>query len=907
MTDNQNEKKSVLSLSGKGPLGLKKPVDLTPQTRPTAKGHKTVTVEVRRKRGAHLDEPPQNKERSNPSTQPSGQVLPKTQGSSSGQPSHSSQSRSDRHSMPSRKPTEQKKLQASSLRGLTDDERAHRLKLLQDSIRAEEREMQSALEERRYEDEKQKEAELRAEQVKREEEAKAKAELEAAQAKQEAAAKATQASANPRPSSKPYVKPEAKAENRSEAIPEVKKDTKPDNRDDRDKFSKPLKSKAQGAEEEDAGRNVAGRLRKTTEKTATNERWDQGARKNLARNFDGRSDEDQQGRTRSMAAIRRAREKERKKLFGQEEQQKIVREVILPEFITVQELANRMAERSTSVIRELMKMGVMATINQIVDADTAELIVAELGHKTKRVSDSDIEIGLDVEEPKDEIMLPRAPVVTIMGHVDHGKTSLLDALRETDVVTGEAGGITQHIGAYSVTLPSHKKITFIDTPGHAAFSEMRARGANITDIVVLVVAADDGVKQQTIEAIHHAQAANVPIIVAINKIDVPGADPTRVGSELLQHGIYLESMGGEILSVQVSAKKRLNLEVLEEVILLQAEMLDLKANPDRRAYGAVVEAKQEKGRGSVATVLIQKGTLRVGDAFIAGCEWGRVRALLDDKGRKIEQAGPSKPVEVLGLDNTPVAGDDFMVVENEIKAREVAEFRTRRRREKEIASSARGSLEQMFSQIAAGERKDLPLIIKSDVHGSLEAIMGSLEKVSTDEVKARILHAGVGSINESDVALARASNALIVGFNVRANPQAREAAGRDHIDIRYYSIIYNLIDDIKSVLSGLLAPTLKEKFLGYAEIRQVFNITKVGKIAGCFVTEGIVKRGAKVRLLRDNVVIHEGNLKTLKRFKDEVKEVRDNFECGMAFENYNDIQEKDVIECFEVEEIARSL
>ncbi|MDP3533265.1 MAG: translation initiation factor IF-2 [Alphaproteobacteria bacterium] len=928
MTENQNEKKSVLSLSGKGQLGLKKSVDLTSQTRGT-KGRNAVTVEVKRKRFTpHKEEQPVIQEpqpvqveapkveitqvevsktepvkteapkSAPPRMAPTRTEPPKTEGKTEA-PRY--ETRTDRP-LQQRKPLhEQKKLSAASLRGLSDDERAHRLRLLQESIRAEERQMQYDLEnERRTDDEarasEEKKRRLHDEQLKKIAEERKAAEEQALKDAQEAE-KAKQAKA-----------PEKKASGQqTPTTPSADADAKKtDSKDDREKTGKTVKTR-DFDEDENAAR---GRVKKVAEKVEVKERYDPGAKRNLARTFTGpRSEEEENAaRSRSMAAIRRSREKERKKLHGKaQEQVKIVREVIIPEVITVQELANRMAERSTAVIRELMKMGIMATINQAIDADTAELIVTELGHKTKRVSESDIEIGLEFEEMPDDILLSRAPVVTIMGHVDHGKTSLLDALRSTDVAAGEAGGITQHIGAYSVTLPSTKKITFIDTPGHAAFSEMRARGANVTDIVVLVVAADDGVKQQTIEAIHHAQAANVPIIVAINKIDVPGADPTRVGSELLQHGIYLESMGGEILSVEVSAKKRLNLDVLEETILLQAEMLDLKANPNRLAYGAVIEAKQEKGRGSVATVLIQKGTLRVGDPFIAGCEWGRVRALLDDKGRKIEKAGPSKPVEVLGLDATPVAGDDFMVVETEVRAREVAEFRKHRRREKEIAASARGSLEQMFSQIAAGERKDLPLIIKSDVHGSLEAIMTSLDKVSTDEVKARILHAAVGSINESDVALARASNAIVIGFNVRANPQARESAARDNIEIRYYSIIYNLIDDMKSILSGLLAPTLKEKFLGNAEIRQVFNITKVGKIAGCYVTDGIMKRGGKVRLLRDNVVIHEGALKTLKRFKDEVKEVREGFECGMAFENYNDIQEKDIIECFEVEEIARTL
>jgi translation initiation factor IF-2 len=494
-----------------------------------------------------------------------------------------------------------------------------------------------------------------------------------------------------------------------------------------------------------------------------------------------------------------------------------------------------------------------------------------------------------------------------MGHVDHGKTSLLDALRETDVAGGEAGGITQHIGAYRVSLRSGKQIAFIDTPGHQAFTAMRARGANVTDIVVLVVAADDGIMEQTVEAIRHAKAAQVPIIVAINKMDRPEARPDRVRQELLQHELVVEELGGEILDVEVSALKRTNLDKLEEAILLQAELLDLTANPNRPAEGVVLEAKLERGRGAVATVLIQRGTLRVGDIFVAGSEWGRVRALLDDRGNSLREAGPSTPVEVLGLNGTPLAGDDFVVAESESRARDIADFRQRRRREAAVAAGTRGTLEQMFSQIAAGAAKELPVLVKSDVQGSLEAIVGSLEKLSTSEVSVRLLHSAVGGINESDVILAKASKAVIIGFNVRANPQARELARRDNIEIRYYSIIYDLIDDIRNTLSGLLAPTLRERLLGNASIREVFNITRVGKVAGCMVTEGTVRRGAKVRLLRDNVVIHEGSLRTLKRFKDEVREVNQGYECGMAFENYQDIQTGDVIECFEVEEVARAL
>ena len=617
-------------------------------------------------------------------------------------------------------------------------------------------------------------------------------------------------------------------------------------------------------------------------------------------------DNDGEERTRSIAAMKRARQKLKMQGHDQE-QQKIVREVIIPETISVSELANRMAVRGADVIKALMKLGTMVTINQMIDADTAELLCTDFGHKFKRVADSDIELGLGGDVDAAEDMRPRAPVVTVMGHVDHGKTSLLDALRETDIVSGEAGGITQHIGAYQVTMKSGQKITFIDTPGHAAFSEMRARGANVTDIVVLVVAADDGIMEQTLEAINHATAAKVPIVVAINKMDKPEANAERVRTELLQHGIVLEEYGGEVMSVEVSAKQRLNLEKLEETILLQSEVLDLKANPNRTASGVVVEAKMDKGRGTVATVLIQRGTLRVGDLFVAGTEWGRVRALVNDHGQPVKEVLPAMPVEVLGFNGMPSAGDEFFVVENENKAREVTAYRQHRKRENVAVASARGSMEQMMSKIAAGEARELPLVIKTDVQGSLEAISSSLSKFATTEVSARVLHGAVGGINESDVTLARASGGIIIGFNVRANPQAREMAKRDGVEIRYYSIIYDVLDDMKAIMGGMLAPTVREKFLGTAEIRDVFNITRVGKIAGCYVTEGMVKRGAKVRLLRDNVVIHEGDLKTLKRFKDEVKEVKESYECGMAFENYHDIRVGDMIECFELESIARQL
>ena len=658
-------------------------------------------------------------------------------------------------------------------------------------------------------------------------------------------------------------------------------------------------------EEEPAGALRPGR-RPEIKRPAAPARRDEHRRRTGKLTVTRALDDEAGERMRSLASVRRARERERQRMLRQE-QPKIVREVVIPETITIQELANRMAERAADVIKSLMRMGVMATINQVIDADTAELIVTEFGHRLRRVAESDVEIGLRGETDQPERLEARAPVVTIMGHVDHGKTSLLDALRETDVAGGEAGGITQHIGAYRVTLKSGKQITFIDTPGHQAFTAMRARGANVTDIVVLVVAADDGIMEQTVEAIRHAKAADVPIIVAINKMDRPDAKPDRVRQELLQHEIVVEELGGEVLDVEVSALKKTNLDKLEEAILLQAELLDLSANPNRSAEGVVLEAKLERGRGPVATVLVQRGTLSVGDVFVTGSEWGRVRALVDERGQALPEAGPSTPIEVLGLNGLPLAGDDFVVVENEGRAREVTDFRQRRRRDVAAAAGGRGTLEQMFSKIALGTAKELPVVVKSDVQGSLEAIVGSLEKLSTDEVAVRVLHSAVGGINESDVILAKATGALIIGFNVRANPQARELAQRDGVEIRYYGIIYDLIDDVRSALSGMLSPTLREQFLGNAAIREVFNITRVGKVAGCMVTEGVVRRGAKVRLLRDNVVIHDGALKTLKRFKDEVREVREGYECGMAFENYENIQIGDVIECFEVEEVARAL
>ena len=611
------------------------------------------------------------------------------------------------------------------------------------------------------------------------------------------------------------------------------------------------------------------------------------------------------GRQRSLASVRRQREKAR--MRESQPQVKQVRDVVIPDTITVQELANRMAERAADVVKELMKQGIMATVTQSIDAETAELVTLEFGHKVQRVSESDVEEGLTGSEDSEVDLRPRPPVVTVMGHVDHGKTSLLDAIRATDVASGESGGITQHIGAYQIETKSGNLITFIDTPGHEAFTEMRLRGANTTDIVVLVVAADDSVMAQTIEAINHAKAAGCPVIVAVNKCDKPEAQPQRVRNDLLQHEIITEDFGGEVLCVDVSAHTGMGLDKLEEAIMLQAELLELRANPDRPAEGTVVEAKVERGRGSVATVLVQRGTLNVGDIFVAGAESGRVRALLNERGQQLKQALPGQPVEILGLNGTPMSGDMFVVVESESRAREIAEYRKRRIRDKEAAVTARGSVEQMLTAIAAGEAEELPVVIKTDVHGSLEAIRAAFEKLATEQVRVRILTGGVGAISESDVSLAAASNAMVIGFNVRAIPQARDLAKRDGIEIRYHSIIYELIDEVKGAMGGLLSPEQQESFIGYAEIRQVFSVSKQGKVAGCMVTEGIIKRGCKVRLLRDNVVIHEGSLKTLRRFKDEVKDVRESMECGMAFDNYSDIQEGDMIECFEVKEVARTL
>ena len=659
---------------------------------------------------------------------------------------------------------------------------------------------------------------------------------------------------------------------------EVEPDTEEDTRTKK-KGAKPAKSPIKGAEE-----------RRERIKLTINNAFDEAQRE------------------RSLASLRRRREREKLRQAGVVQQRdKVMREVIIPEVITIQELANRMTERAVDVIKLLMAQGAMHKINDVIDADTAELIVQEFGHTPKRVSEADVEEGFIGKTDADEQQVSRAPVVTIMGHVDHGKTSLLDAIRQTDVAAGEAGGITQHIGAYQVTTPDGQRITFIDTPGHEAFTAMRARGAKVTDIVVLVVAADDGVMPQTVEAINHAKAARVPLIVAINKMDKPGADANRVRTDLLQHEVVVESMSGETLEVPVSALQKTGLDKLLEAIQLQAELLDLKANPDRSAEGVVIEAKLERGRGPVGTVLVQRGTLRVGDIIVAGSAWGRVRALIDDRAEPVTAAGPSVPVEILGFDSAPEAGDPFAVVESEARAREITDYRMRKRRQTLGSAGTARTLEQMMQQLKEAGRKEFPLLVKGDVQGSVEAIAGALRKIGNDEVEARIIHSGVGGVTESDIALANASKAVVIGFNVRANAQAKMLADQSGVEIRYYNIIYDLVDDVKGAMSGLLAPTLREIFLGNAQILEVFNISKVGKVAGCRVTEGKVERGAKVRLIRDNVVIHEGTLSTLKRFKDEVREVPAGQECGMAFANYQDVRAGDVIECFNVESIARTL
>jgi len=784
------------------------------------------------------------------------------------------------------------------LRSLSDEEYARRLDALKQAKKDEEiRRVREAEEAKaRAEEEARRKAEDEARRKAEEAEARRKAEEEAAAAKsrtaEDAAAEADSAAKDePEPAAAEAARPDEDTGSRSRAAPRPSQ--RAETLDDDEGRGPPR------------GRGGAGAPKKAP---PTRHRGGDEKRRTGKLTISKLGDEEG-GRQRSMAAMRRRQEREKRKLMGGPvEREKVVRDVRVPDAITVQELANRMAERVADVIKALMRMDIMATQNQSIDPDTAELVIEEFGHKMVRVSESDVENVIETAKDSEADLLPRAPVVTIMGHVDHGKTSLLDALRKTNVVAGEAGGITQHIGAYQITTEGGQKITFLDTPGHAAFTSMRARGAQVTDIVILVVAADDSVMPQTIEAIHHAKAAKVPMIVAINKIDRPGADPQKVRTQLLQHEVLVEAMSGDVLDVECSAVTGQGLDKLVEAIVLQTEILELKANPNRPAEGAVIEAKLDVGRGPVATVLVQRGTLKLGDIFVVGEQWGRVRALMDDQGNRVEQSGPSEPVEVLGLQGTPEAGDTLNVVEDEAKAREIADYRQRKAREAQAARGTRTTLDQLLARAESGtDLKELPIVVKADVQGSAEAIAQALDKIGNDEVRVRLLHSGVGAITESDVTLADASAAPIIGFNVRANAPAREAANQKGVEIRYYSIIYDLVDDVKKAASGLLSPEVKENFIGYARIKQVFKVSGVGKVAGCEVTEGIARRSAGVRLLRDNVVIHEGKLKTLKRFKDEVKEVNAGQECGMAFENYDDIRENDVIEIFEREEVERKL
>ncbi len=793
------------------------------------------------------------------------------------------------------------------LKTLTDDERQARMKALADAKVADaeraKREAEDA--KRRAEEEKQRK-------IEEEKRAKERAEAEAREAEEE---KKRQAELDARQKAEDEARKKLEAEDAKKKADASTGEPKKEDSRGAKPVRKGVRETEEPAEEDDYDRRKAPpstlRVKQSRGGPAVKQAKSppSGDRRKGKLTINQALDEDGGQRARSLASIKRRREREKRQLEQlRASNEKITREVTIPEAITVQELANRMAERGAAVVKVLLEMGVMATINQTIDADTAELVVEEMGHKFKRVSESDVEDVIVALNDKDEDLKARAPVVTVMGHVDHGKTSLLDAFRNANVVAGEAGGITQHIGAYQVETSSGAKITFLDTPGHAAFTQMRARGASVTDIVILVVAANDGVMPQTIEAINHAKAAQVPIIVAVNKIDLPEANPDKVKQELLQHEVYVEDLGGDVQCVEVSAKNGTNLQGVEEAITLQAELLELKSNPDRDAVGTVVEAKLDKGRGPVATILVQHGTLKVGDVFVAGPEWGRVRALVSDKGDQIKEAGPSVPVEVLGLQGTPGAGDEFHVVSAEDQAREISEFRQRQVKQKEAAKGgSAASFEAMFAKLQAQEIAEVPVVIKADVQGSLEAIEGALEKLGTEEVQAHVLHSGVGGITETDISLASASGAVVIGFNVRANAQARDMAKSEAIEIRYYSVIYDLVDDVKAAMSGLLKPEVKEDFIGRADIKEVFSITKVGKIAGCIVTEGQAKAGAKVRLLRDDVVIHEGELSSLRRFKDEVKEVPMGTECGMQIHNYQDLKEGDQLELFEVTEIQRSL
>jgi len=679
----------------------------------------------------------------------------------------------------------------------------------------------------------------------------------------------------------------AKAKPAVEAAPEADRSVKPAVRRPADEEKRRAEEKKRTTAEK---RGAAGERRRRAGKLTIN---------------DALNDEE---RVRSLASMRRRREREKRQATTGDSSEKVARTVQLPDTITIQELANRMAERAVDVIKVLMQQGVMAQINDVIDADTAQIVAEDLGHKVRRVSESDVEDSIVTADDDDGDKAPRPPVVTVMGHVDHGKTSLLDALRKSKVADGEAGGITQHIGAYQTEATNGDLITFIDTPGHAAFTAMRARGAKVTDIVILVVAGDDGVMPQTIEAINHAKAAEAPMIVAINKMDKPEADASRVKNELLSQEVISEDMGGDTQMIEVSAQTGDGLDNLLEAVALQAELMELKAKTDRDAEGIVIEAKLDKGRGAVATVLVQRGTLNVGDIFVVGQESGRVRALVNDRGEQVKSAGPATPVEVLGAGGAPGAGELLTVVENEASAREVADYRARKAREQAtMAGPKAASLDQMMNQLQNAERAEMALVVKGDVQGSVEAIAQAAEKLGNDEVSARIVHTGVGGITESDVTLAAASNAVVMGFNVRANGQARQSAEAAGIEIRYYNVIYDLVDDLKAAMAGMLSPDLRETALGKAKVLEVFAVGKGDKAAGCLIEDGMVRRGAKVRLIRDDIVIHEGELSSLRRFKDEVKEVPSGQECGMAFENYADLKAGDIIECYEVEEVARTL
>ncbi len=867
------ERRKPLSLKRPGRLELKKTVDAGQVRQSFSHGRsRAVAVEVRKKRtlkrGAVADGVPAPKAKAPtpkaPPPEPVAEQAPPPQ--------------DDVHQ------TSMAPRSRVVLRTLTTDEKAARARAVGDAVRAEREERARAEEEARrraVEEERLAAEHAQAERRKSEEDARRKSEEDARKRAEEDAARRLPQPEEPKPE--------------ESAAPEAAGTARP----------KPAATPA----EEERGRP---RRRGEQRRPATPSRRDQprrrGGKITLSEALDGSVGEQ---RGRSLASLRRQREREKRlarEAMRADELKPVVREVVVPEALTVQELASRMAVRGAEVVKRLMEMGTVVTITQTIDADTAQLVVEEFGHKVRRVSEADVEIGLKGEDDASEALISRSPVVTVMGHVDHGKTSLLDAIRSSDVVSGEAGGITQHIGAYQVETLKGSRITFIDTPGHAAFTEMRARGASVTDIVVLVVAADDGVMPQTAEAINHARAAGVPILIAINKMDRPDADSNRVRQDLLQHEIVTEAMGGDVLAVEISAIKKQNLDKLEEAILLQAELLELTANPERAAEGIVIEAKVERGRGAVATVLVQRGTLNVGDIVVAGAQWGRVRAMYDDRGGSAKSAGPAVPVEILGLSGAPLAGDEVVVVENERRAREVSEFRQARAREKEVARGAPLNLEQLFSEIKEREDKsELPLVIKADVQGSVEALVGALGRLGTDEVAVRVLHSGVGGITESDVTLAAASDATIIGFNVRANAQARELAARCAIELRYHAVIYDVVDQVRANLEGMLRPEARERNLGSAQILQVFEVGRVGRIAGCRVTNGLVRRGSKARLLRDDVVIHDGSLKTLRRFKDDVREVKEGYECGMSFENHTDLREGDVIELYEIEEVARTL